>query len=115
MSINEKDRLDLRQEFERVFESPRLAEIAMEAMPPIDYAQLATKRDLDALGAELRGEMAELRGEFAGLDGRFGGLRGEFAELRGEIKTDMANNLRIILAAQLTTMMMLGAWVAAVS
>ncbi len=87
MTINENDRLDLRQEFERIFADKRIADIAMEAMPPIDYAQLATKRDLDALEAGLR----------------------------GELKGDIANNLRVMLAAQVTTMMMLGAWVAAVT
>ncbi len=186
MTINEKDRLDLRQEFERLFNNPRIAEIAMEAMPPIDYTQLATKRDLDALGAELRGEMsglsgelrgemAELRGSFAKLeakvdagfanvegrfakvdgrfanveggfakvdgrfaqvdgrfanieggfamvdgrfaqvDGRFANIEGAIAELRGDLKTDIANNLRMMFAAQLTTMVMLGAWVTAVT
>ena len=94
---------------------------AMEAMPPSDYAQLATKRDLDALGAELRGDMAELRGEMAelrgdmaGLRGEFGGLKGEFAELRGELKADQANLLKGVLAGQVATMMMLGAWITAV-
>ena len=55
MTINEKDRLDLRQELEKIFSNPRFADTAMEAMeamPPIDYAQLATKRDLDGLRSE---------------------------------------------------------------
>ncbi len=93
MRITEKQRLDLRQELERVFSNPRFAEIAMEAMPPIDYDRLATKDDLAALSQELRGEMAELR---------------------GDIKSDLANTTRLLFAAQLTTMVMLGAWVTAV-
>ena len=90
MTINENDRLDLRQELERIFADKRLADIAMEAMPPIDYEQLATRAGLEI-------------------------LRGEMSGLRGELKSDIANNLRVMLAAQLTTMMMLGAWVAAIS
>ncbi|HVM52409.1 MAG TPA: hypothetical protein VM262_04380 [Acidimicrobiales bacterium] len=35
-------------------------------MPPTGWTELATKCDLDALRAELRGEMAELRGELRG-------------------------------------------------
>ena len=101
MTINEKDRLDLRQALEELFADQRLAEIAMEAMPPIDYSSLATKRDLDALSSELRGEVAE--------------LRGEVAEFRGALDSGLANNLRVMIAAQLTTTMMLGAWVTAVS
>ncbi len=123
MTINEKDRLDLRQELERVFANPHFADIAMEAMPPIDYAQLATKRDLDAFSAELRGEMSELgsglRVEMSELRGDMSelgsGLRVEIAELRGDFKSDMATNLRLTIAGQLTTMMMLGAWVTAVT
>lgn len=81
MTINEKDRLDLRQALEALFENQRIAEIAMEAMPPVDYARLATKQDVAACKAELKAEMVQLRGEFAELRGE---LRGEFGELRGE-------------------------------
>jgi len=70
MTSTEKDRLDLRSALERVLESERLADIAMDAMPPIDYNQLTTKADLHALGSELQGEMAELRGELRGGNGR---------------------------------------------
>lgn len=43
--------------------SARGAELMMEYLPPVGWADVATKRDLDALRAELRGEIAELRGE----------------------------------------------------
>ncbi len=130
MTSTEKDRLDLRQEFERLFNHPRIAAIAMEAMPPIDYAQLATKQDLNALGTELRGEMtglrgelkgemAELRGDFAKLeakvDGRFAEVNGNIAQLSGEMHKLNASNVRTMVAGQLTTMMLLGGWVAAVT
>ena len=130
MTINEKDRLDLRQEFERLFNNKRIAEIAMKALPPIDYAELATKRDLDALSAELRGEMAglrgELRGEMAELQGNFAKLEakvdGGFAELRGEmsgefgkVRSEAANNLRLILASQFTTAALIIGWVSSFS
>ncbi|MEZ5378816.1 MAG: hypothetical protein R2733_20110 [Acidimicrobiales bacterium] len=114
MGITEKQRLDLRQEFERVFSNPHFAEIAMEATPPIDYDRLATKDDLAALSQELRGEMTGLRGQIAEFRGEVAGLRGEVAELRGDIKSDLANMTRLLFAAQLTTMVMLGAWVTAV-
>ena len=123
MAINEKDRLDLRQELEQLFSNPRFADIAMEAMPPIDYAQLATKRDVDVASAELRGEFAELRGfTVAGLAKNDAGLArleakidGGLAELGGNLRTEMSSNLRLMFAAQLTTTMMLGAWVAAIT
>ena len=72
-----------------------------EAMPPIDYAQLATKRDLDTLEAKIDGGLAQ--------------VRGEIAELGGSLRTEMSSNLRLMFAMQLTTTMMLGAWVTAVT
>ncbi len=108
MPISENDRLDLRQALADVLGSERLAEVAMEAMPPLDYDQLATKADLEILRRELRAEMGELRGEM-------GVLRGEMGGLRGEIKTDLASNLRLMFMTQVTTMMMLGAWITAVT
>ncbi len=88
MKISEKDRLDLRQELGRVFSNKRFAEIAMEAMPPIDYDQLATKNDVAVLGRELRGEMAQLHG---GIKGDMAGLRAEMVDFRSEIRPDMAD------------------------
>ena len=127
MAIDEKTRLDLRREFEQLL-GTRLADAAMQAMPNIDYTDLATSTDLTNLRIELRGEIAELRGdlrsEMAELRGELKGdmaklqvelkgdmadlnvgLRTEMAELRGEFKTDMATQLRTLVLTQLTTML----------
>ena len=92
MTASENDRLDLRQEFERIFNNPRIAEIAMEALPPIDYTQLATKEDLRVTAIELRGEM-----------------HGEF----GKIRAEAANNLRLMLASQFATAALIIGWISA--
>jgi hypothetical protein len=88
MPTDENTRLDLRQWFEAKM-GPRLAHAMMEAMPPLDYDQLATKADLDMLGRELRADMAglgsRLRGEMAGLRGEMSEIRGEMSSLRGEM------------------------------
>jgi len=92
MALDEKTRLDLRNKFEELI-GPRLADATMEAMPPLDYDQLATKTDVTNLGTELRAEMTELRsdlrresvelrGDVARIEGT---LRGEMVELRGDV------------------------------
>ena len=132
MSIDENTRLDLRQAFEELI-GPDLAHAAMEAMPPLDYDQFATKTDVDNLGtslrveiaavrtelksdiAEVRADMTDLRGELksdiAEVRADMTGLRGDMAELRGELKANiaaldlrMASNLRITVFTQFATM-----------
>jgi len=110
MTINEKDRLDLRQELERLFSNPRLATIAMEAMPPIDYSQLATKSDLAALETRLVGTFAGIDGQFTAIDGRFDALEGRFTAIdgkihrvHGDLERTMAAQLRTIVVMQIAT------------
>jgi len=52
----------------------------MEMLPPTGWGDVATKAELDAPGAGLRGEMAGLRAE----------LKGDMTELRAEPKGEMA-------------------------
>mgnify|MGYP001826450335 FL=1 len=137
MTIDEKTRLDLRQKFEEVL-GPRLAEAAMEAMPPLEYDTFATGTDVDnvgislrgdlatlaadirsemtTLGADLRGEMttlgADLRGEMADLRSE---LRTDMAELRGDLRSDMARQFRLLVLTQVATMLAVAGFVAGLS
>jgi len=96
-----------------------LAEIAMNAMPPIPFHEFVTKADLHAGLGELRGElkadigevraeMGELRGEMGELRGEMGELRGELrgemGKLRGDLQSAMATQFRILVGAQLATL-----------
>lgn len=102
MTIDERSRHQLFQRLEAVLGAHEAATL-MEHLPPVGWADVATKRDvdalavatkrdLDALGAELRTEIAlcrtELRGEIAELRGD---LRGEIAELRGDLRGDIGD------------------------
>ncbi len=63
MAISEHDRYELHKWLvENAGE--RLAETLMAHLPPVGWADVATKRDLDVLAATVRGEMQELRAEF---------------------------------------------------
>lgn len=74
---------------------PHPAALLMAQLPPVGWAELATKHDL----AGVRGEMAELRGEMAELRAE---LRGEMAELRAEVHSQVpkfiAANIASLLA-----------------
>ena len=72
----------------------------MSLLPPVGWADVATKDDLRTLESTLRGEVAELRGEFSELRGEFSELRGEFSGLRGDVASDLAS-----LESRLTTAM----------
>ena len=57
-------------------------------------AEIATKRDLADLKAELKGDIAELRLEmrtgFASVQTEFGSVRNEMASLRAELHSEVA-------------------------
>ena len=93
MSVDERRRLELADAVKRALGDDAGITL-MEMLPPVGWADVATKQDLlvlrgdiDRLGDDirnLRGEFGTLRGEFGTLRGEFGTLRGEFGTLRGE-------------------------------
>ena len=56
MSITEASRHQLYVRLEKIL-GPEEATILMEHLPPVGWADVATKRDLDHLGSELRGDL----------------------------------------------------------
>src|SRR5687767_12053456 len=78
MTISDHSRHLLHQRLDEVL-GPDDAATLMEHLPPVGWAAVATKRDLDHLGVVLRSEIAQLRTEVkAELVGEIGGLRAEF-------------------------------------
>ncbi|MGI9578686.1 MAG: hypothetical protein ACR2OH_10835 [Microthrixaceae bacterium] len=59
MPITEAERHDMHRTLEEVL-GPDQANTLMEHLPPVGWADVATKRDLDQLREALRGEMAHL-------------------------------------------------------
>ena len=59
MAISEESRHEMYVKLEEVL-GARVAATVMEHLPPVGWADVATKRDLDLLGVDMR---SELRGE----------------------------------------------------
>ena len=82
MAVDERRRHEMYLAFEELV-GGEVATTMMEHLPPVGWADVATKHDLDReiqiLRAEMHAGFAELRGE---MHGGFADLRGE---LRGEI------------------------------
>jgi len=74
MAVDEPRRLRFYEAMRQVLGEQEAATL-MEYLPPVGWADVATKRDLDALRAELRGDTAEVRGD----------IHAEIAELRTEM------------------------------
>ena len=63
MVLDERARHQLFLRLEEVL-GPESAETLMEMMPPVGWADVATRHDLDNLGNQLRVEIGQLRGDF---------------------------------------------------
>ncbi len=97
LSITERDRHQLYLAVEGLIGAED-ADTMMAMLPPVGWADVATRRDLDQLHAltvrdlavvrsELKGEIGELRSE---LKEEIGELRSELKGEIGELRTDMA-------------------------
>lgn len=62
MTIDERRRYQLHQSLETHL-GPEPAATLMAYLPPVGWADVATKRDLDNLGHQLRAEIADVRTE----------------------------------------------------
>jgi len=99
MELDERTRHGLFQRLDDVI-GPQYAEALMSYLPPVGWADVATKRDLDALESKLthrfetmlhreigsvRGEIGSVRGEIGSVRGEIGSVRGEIGSVHGEI------------------------------
>jgi hypothetical protein len=121
MAITEETRHRLYQRLEEVIGHDE-ATVLMEHLPPVGWADVATKRDLDHLerrfdglehrfgGLEhelgglqrrfegLEGRFEGLEGRFEGLEHRFGGLERRFDRLHSDLRTYMLATMSMIVA-----------------
>ena len=91
MAVDERARHELHGRLDDVLGREE-ATTLMSLLPPVGWADVATKHDLDSLRIELRAEIGQLRGE----------LRGEIGQLRGEFHRDLAALTRTLMISMLT-------------
>jgi hypothetical protein len=92
MAVDERARHELHGRLDDVLGREE-ATTLMSLLPPVGWADVATKHDVDSLRIELRAEIGQLRGE----------LRGEIGQLRGEFHRDLAALTRTLMISMLTT------------
>jgi len=69
MAIDEQSRYSLHQRLEGILGQSE-ANTLMELLPPVGWADVATRRDLDALGARLGGRIDGLEGRMEAMEER---------------------------------------------
>lgn len=121
MAVDEAARHQLYNSLESNL-GPEPASTLMSLLPPVGWADVATKQDLHALENGLRGEIAELRAEtyqgFAELRGEmhqgFGELRGELHQEIGALRTELHTSMRTAVFSMIGAMFTLAGltWVA---
>ncbi len=87
MSISEQERHDVHKWFEEAMGPERAANL-MSLLPPVGWADVATKRDLDALEDRLRAH-------FAVVDERFLRSDATVERLVAELRTEMAKGFTL--------------------
>jgi len=94
MTISDQSRYDLHSRLAEVLGRDEAATL-MGHLPPVGWADVATKRDLDHLALALRSEMAT----------GFAGVHSEISDLRVEVLQEM-NGLRADMSRQLPTLLL---------
>jgi hypothetical protein len=91
MSITEASRFQLRTAIGLILDE-EAADTLMELLPPVGWADVATKTDLQHLRDELKGDIQNLRvATKSDLQHLRDELKGDIRNLRDELKGDMLN------------------------
>lgn len=99
MSITNEDRYHLQQRATKVLGKKEGATL-MEMLPPVGWAEVATKRDLDQLTTHMNLKFAQANERFElRLDGTAADLRGDMAGIRAEFEKSLGRMQTVLLSA----------------
>jgi hypothetical protein len=86
MSVDERSRLQLAEAAKRVFGADEGITL-MELLPPVGWADVATKQDLRALEDRMDARFGRVDARFDRVDARFSVLEGRFDQLDSRFET----------------------------
>ena len=93
MTIDDRSRHELFQRLDEVL-GPDAAGVLMSHLPPVGWADVATKRDLDALEERTNLRFDKVEERFLGrLTAEIGGVRQELTAEIGRLRQDLAEGL----------------------
>jgi hypothetical protein len=95
MAISEESRHRLYQRLETVLGHDE-ATVLMEHLPPVGWADVATKRDLDTLAEHIDLRFKEADRRFDQVDGRLARLEQGLDHLRSDFRTTMLSFMTMI-------------------
>jgi hypothetical protein len=112
MAVDEAARHQLYSSLESTL-GPDATSTLMSLLPPVGWADVATRQDLTSLGNELRAEIAGIRSEMselrADMHEQIGGLRTDMHEQIGGLRTELHTSLRGTLFSMIGAMFTLAA------
>lgn len=92
MAVDERARHALHQRLDEVL-GPEFTGTLMELLPKVEWADVATKQDVDDLGRRMDTEIGGLRTETRELRSEMGELRTEVHHEIGELRTELRTGL----------------------
>ena len=108
MAISEQDRHRLYGRLEEILGADEAATL-MEHLPPVGWADVATKRDLDALEARLTGRFDS---KIGALEGKIGAVEGKIGAVEGKIGAQTRTLIFSVLGLQFSFVGLLGGMIA---
>lgn len=100
MAVTEESRHEMHQCFDGVF-GPQVANTLMEHLPPVGWADVATKRDLDQFEGRMAARFEVIESRFEVIESRFEVVESRFRVLECRFEAALQRGLRVNLAATL--------------
>jgi hypothetical protein len=102
MAITEDDRLRMQRTLRRLM-GERDAVTLMEHLPPVGWADVATRRDLDHLHEQMEARFEAIDARFEAIDARFEAIDARFEatepRLRSHVDRGLRRNLAVTVSA----------------